>query len=372
MQDDKIYQLALKLTPGIGDVLIRNLVSYCGGAREVFQASWKKLEKIPGIGEVNAQPILQKTALNEAEKEIRRAESLGIQILFYTDSDFPERLKRLYDAPSILYFSGNTSLNTTRIVSLVGTRQATDYGKLVTEQIVEELASHHVLVLSGLAYGIDIVAHRAALKHSVPTVGVMGSAVNVIYPAVHDKIAKAMLDNGGLLSESPLDTKPDAPRFVNRNRIIAGMSDAVIVVESAQKGGGLITAEFANNYHREVFAVPGNLNNKYSEGCNDLIRKNKANIFTSVQDIVEALNWDLASSPQSTNSYEPPTLDFSNFTDEEAQVLALLRQQSEMHVDELSWKTQVPMNRLASLLLNLEFQGIIKSLPGKRYALGTY
>lgn len=368
-QNEKIHQLALKLSPGIGDVLIRNLVSYCGSASEVFKANWKKLERIPGIGEVNGKPILNKTALADAEKEFERSQRLGIEILFYTDKSFPERLKRLYDAPALLYYQGNADLNTARTVSLVGTRQATEYGKHITESIVEALKSHNALILSGLAYGVDIAAHRAAVKLGMPTVGVMGSAINVMYPAIHDKTAKAMIENGGLLTENPLDTKPDAPRFVTRNRIIAGMSDAVIVVESAKKGGGLITAEFANNYHREVFAVPGNLNAKYSEGCNDLIRKNKANIFTSVQELVEALNWDLPPSKSAPKQPELSALDFSNFTDEEAQILSLLRQHSDMHVDELSWQSQVPMSRLASLLLSLEFQGIVNSLPGKRYVL---
>jgi DNA processing protein len=365
---EKLCQVALSLTPGVGDVLMRHLVAYCGSAAGVFATSLGKLQKIKGIGEGLSKVIVQKDAFHTAEATLKRAEAEGIQILFFTESEYPERLKRLYDAPTLLYFKGQGVLGATRTVSLVGTRQATDYGKRITEEIIEGIAAYKPLIVSGLAYGVDIAAHRAALKHHLPTVGVMASGIDVIYPSAHHKTAMQMLENGGLLTENPLGTGPDAPRFVARNRIIAGLSDAIVVVESAAKGGGLITAEYANNYHREVFAVPGDLKSKYSEGCNQLIRRNKAIIFTQPQDIVEALNWDISSKEGGAASPTPP--DFSNFTDDESQVLSLLRQHGEMHVDDLSWQTQVPMNKLASLLLNLEFQGMVKTLPGKRYALG--
>lgn len=363
---EKLSQVALTLTPGVGDVLIRHLIAYCGSARAVFTTPLGKLQKIKGIGDGLSKVIVQKEAFSQAEELLRQAEKANIRVLFYTETEYPERLKRLYDAPVLLYFKGQGSLDALRTVSLVGTRQATDYGKRISEEIVEALAAYQPLVVSGLAYGIDIAAHRAALKHQLPTVGVMANGLDMVYPSAHQKTAQQMLENGGLLSESPLGTGPDAPRFVARNRIIAGLSDVVIVVESAAKGGGLITAEYANNYHREVMAVPGDLHSKYSEGCNLLIKRNKALIYTHAQDLVEALNWDLSQDTKVT----PPPPDYSNFTDEESQVLALLRQRGEMHVDELSWQTQVPMNKLASLLLNLEFQGMVKTLPGKRYTLG--
>lgn len=368
MTQEKLCQVALSLTPGVGSVLIRNLVSYCGSAAEVMASGQHKLNKIPGIGQQISQNILAKSTLLEAEKELALAQKLGVEILFYTEENYPDRLKRIYDAPALLYWQGQASLNTPKTVSIVGTRQATDYGKTMTNDIVDQLQKYNVLLISGLAYGIDIAAHKACLKYQVPTVGVMASGIDIIYPAAHQKTAEAMKEMGGILTENRLGQAPDAPRFPARNRIIAGLADVVIVVETANKGGTLITAEYANNYHKEVFAVPGQLGTKFSEGCNALIKKNKASIFTSVQDIVEALNWDQPSGSKSGKKTEV-VFDYSQFTEQESQVIALLRQHKDMHIDEIAWQCQIQMNTLASLLLNLEFQGVVKSIPGKRYAV---
>ena len=220
--------------------------------------------------------------------------------------------------------------------------------------------------MSGLAYGIDIAAHRASLAHGLPTIGVMASGIDVIYPAVHRKTAQEMAALGGLLTENRPGVQPDARLFPARNRIIAGLSDAVIVVEAAAKGGALITAEYANNYHREVFAVPGYLNQTFSQGCNKLIRENKAQIYTSPTDLIDALNW--ADPAAEKSPAKQPTLAL-NFTEDESQILALLRQQTHWHIDELSWRSQMAMGKLASLLLNLEFKGVVRALPGKKYQI---
>jgi DNA processing protein len=221
------------------------------------------------------------------------------------------------------------------------------------------------LVISGLAYGIDIAAHKAALINKQPTIGVMASGIDIIYPAVHKQAAAEMIGNGGIITEYPFSTKPDAPHFPSRNRIIAGMCDAIIVAEAAESGGALITAEIANSYDREVFAVPGNLGSKYSEGCNKLIKNHKAHIFTSIKDIEYIMNWSTENLAQKTKN----TPDLSFFTGEEREVIVAMQATQGILIDELSWKSQIPVNKLASILLNLEFQGIVKSLPGKKFKL---
>ena len=352
--------------PGVGGVLIRQLMSYCGSASEVFRSSVAKLVKIPGIGEVTARAILHPDVLQQAEQVQQRCEKLGVQQLFYTDKQYPARLKALYDAPAMLYWQGAADLNTARTIGIVGTRQATDYGRRVTEEVIQALQPYGPMIISGLAYGIDIIAHRASLVSGLPTIGVMASGLDIIYPHVHRKTAQEMVQLGGLLTENRPGMKPDARLFPARNRIIAGLSDVVIVVEAAAKGGALITAEYANNYHREVCAVPGHLNQTFSQGCNKLIRENKAQIYTKPEDIIENLNWDQAVGK--TVSVEK-TLLALEFTEEESQILALFRQQTDWHIDELSWRSQTPVGKLASLLLNLEFKGIVRSLPGKKYQM---
>ncbi|WP_207508831.1 DNA-processing protein DprA [Telluribacter humicola] len=351
--------------------MIRQLISYCGGATNVFKADYKKLIKIPGIGDKAARIILQKQGVELAQKEWIRCQKEGVRLYFYTDSDYPRRLKPLYDSPMVLYSQGKMELNAHRTVGIVGTRQVTDYGKTITESIIRDLVPYHPLVVSGLAYGVDITAHRACLKHQIPTVGVMASGVDVIYPAVHRRTAQDMQQNGGILTENPIGTKPDSKRFPARNRIIAGLSDVTIVVESTRKGGSLITVEYAQNYHREVYAVPGPLTSPQSEGCHQLIKDNKAAVFTTVDEMAEALGWKRGKQPEpttQTNTPEPNHI-FEGFTQEEGQVLSLLKRQGDMQLDELSWQSGIHLGKLATLLLNLEFQGMVRSLPGKKYAL---
>jgi DNA processing protein len=367
--EQNLYAVALTKLPGVGAQLTRQLVSYCGSPKAVFEAPPGKLFKIPGVGGSRAKGILDgaKTALLQAEEIVRQAEQLEVQLLFYTSPKYPDRLKQIADAPTLLYYRGNANLNQKRIISLVGTRQQTAYGQAVTERIVEELKSYNVLIVSGLAYGIDIIAHRAALQAGLPTIGVMASGPDIIYPAVHRKYAERMLTQGGLLSENTFGTKPDAPRFPARNRIIAGMSDCTIVVEAALKSGTLITADIAHSYDKEVMAVPGNITSPVSEGTNYLIRSHKAAAYTSVQDLVELLNWDLENAAAA--KVKAPALDLTDFTADEVKVLGVLQQTREEQMDNLSWKAQVPVSLLASVLLGLEFKGVVKALPGKRFSL---
>ena len=370
MDKEKIYQLALSFVPGIGSVLSKQLVSYCGSAEAVFNSSKSKLNKIPRIGNVVAQAIHKNKLITEAEEEIEKAAKNNIDILFYTDKKYPQNLKKIYDAPSILYVQGNVDLNNQKIVGIVGTRKATDYGKEVVEKIIKELAIHNPLIVSGLAYGIDIHAHKFALKHNLPTVGIMGSGIDKIYPKLHQKTVSEMVENdGGIMTEYKLGTDANPKNFPARNRIIAGLSDALIVVEAAARGGALITANIADTYNKDIFAIPGNLDSKYSEGCNKLISRHRANIYTDIKNFEEIMGWetDGVSKNMSKKNF---SINKENCSEEEIKVLEIMESGSkEMLIDELCWLSHTPVNKIGALLLTLEFKGLVKSLPGKKFKL---
>jgi DNA processing protein len=366
--NERLSLLALHFIDGIGSYLIKQLVSYCGSAEQVFKTPKGKLLKIPGIGAKTAEFVRTASPHHQAEKEFRKAEREEVDILFFTDKQFPSRLKTIEDAPSLLYLKGNINLQQAKTVGIVGTRQATVYGKEMVEKIITELVPHQPIIISGLAYGIDIHAHKQAIKNNLPTIGVMGSGMDIIYPAVHKETAKKMQDLGGLITENHFGTKPDAHNFPARNRIIAGLSDALIVIEAAEKGGALITAEIANSYNKDVFAVPGNIGQTYSEGCNKLIRTNKANLLTCVKDLEYIMNWTIE---QGIGSSKTLTLfDATEFEPNEQKIIQLLREKNgPLTIDELSWKSKIQPSELASILLGLEFKNIIQSLPGKMYKL---
>lgn len=360
--NEKLYQVALELIPGVGDYTAKNLIAYCGSASAIFTSKKTHLRKIPGIGEKIIAQLTSQNVLSDAEKIIENAGKLGIEVHHYTDSTYPAKLKQIADAPNILYTKGNLPAFK-RGLAIVGTRNATDYGKSITEKIVGECREMSISIVSGLAYGIDICAHRAALKNHLPTYGVLAGGIDKIYPSAHKNTAIEMLESGGLISENPPGTKAEAHFFPARNRIIAGMCDATIVVEAAKKGGALITANIADSYNRAVFAVPGDLSNKYSEGCNYLIRNHKAYIFTGVSDLKYHLNWD-------EDIETPSGPDISMLTEIEQAIYQVLADNANgIAIDDLAWKAQVPINQLASLLLNLEFSGLVKSLPGKKYRI---
>ncbi|TRX52447.1 DNA-protecting protein DprA [Fulvivirga sp. M361] len=365
MDQNRLCQLALHFIPGIGNFLVRQLISYCGSAENVFKANKSRLLKVPGIGEVAANSILNQKPIQKAEEEFKRAEEEGVTILLYTDEQYPYRLKQIYDAPAVLFIKGNAQLNAAKIVAVVGTRKATEYGRSITKDLVTGLTEHNALIISGLAYGIDIQAHKTALKCGLPTLGVMAGGINKIYPASHRSTAYEMQDNGGIITEQSFDTTPEPPKFPARNRIIAGMADAIVVIEAASKGGALITAEMGNEYNRDVFAVPGEVGQTYSVGCNNLIKKNKAHLLTGISDLEYIMNWDKGSAVE-----QAPQPDLTSLNQDEKMVLQELdKYKKGTQIDKLSWSTQIPINKLASVLLTLEFQGWVKSLPGKNYKL---
>lgn len=363
-ENENCYVLALKLTPGIGDVLAKQLISYCGSASAIFKERKGALLKIPGIGEKTVKALVSNDYVKRAEETIANCEKYQVSVVPYFHRDFPARLKSVNDAPLLIYTKGKAAFPDAKIVGVVGTRNATEYGKQTTEKIVEGLVAHQAVVVSGLAYGIDIAAHRAALKNGLPTVAVLAGGLDKIYPAVHKNSAMEMLENeGGWISEYPPGTKPDPHNFPSRNRIIAGMSEALIVVEAASKGGALITANIAYSYNREVFAVPGDLAHQYSEGCNALIRSQKANIYTGIKDLEYLLSWEKGESMP-----KKQVIDLSAYGEPEKKIISVLEEfKSGLHLDELSWKTQISVHEAVSHLLTLEFDGLIKSLPGKKY-----
>lgn len=358
------YQIALTRIPMVGPVIAKNLISYCGSPAAVFEESKKALLKIPGVGQRIASQIVQsKGALNESDEIIELAERFNIRIIFYLDEAFPKRLYNIPDSPLILYAKGDFDLNHERIVSMIGTRSPSAYGREMAEKLVQDLAKQDIKLISGLAYGIDIAAHQAALQNQVPTIGVLGSGIGRIYPHAHRHIATRMINqNGGLLTEFEFRTAPDRENFPMRNRLIAGLSDAVIVVESARKGGSMITAELANGYHKDVFALPGRPIDPQSLGCNQLIKENKAHLIESGDDIAHILRWKELKERKAIQRKI-----FVELDDKEKLIAETIQAHNEIEIDQISHLTMLQMSELATVLLSLEFKGLIKALPGKKF-----
>ncbi len=359
------YAIALSLIEGVGSINAKKLIAYVGSIEGIFKEKKGNLLKIPGIGEQVASEIKNANTFDLAEKELQFIEKNQIKTYLYIDETYPLRLKQCNDAPLILYVKGEVDLNADKIISIVGTRNATEYGKSMCDILLNQLVQKNIypVVVSGLAYGIDINAHKAALKNNMPTVAVLGHGLKTIYPEVHNYYAGEIIKNGALVTEFTSNTDPDRKYFVRRNRIIAGLADVTIVIESGEKGGALITAELANSYNREVFAVPGRVKDTYSKGCNQLIKNNKAMLLESADDLIEQLNWQKI-------EHKPKIIQSSLFTDlndEENKILNVIRNNGEIPIDFISLESGIPIHKVSSALLNLEFAGLIKCLPGKRY-----
>ncbi|MDR1601912.1 MAG: DNA-processing protein DprA [Tannerella sp.] len=370
-EDKRIYLIGLTQLKGIGDMLARQLLHYFDNeAQEVFAAKKQTLEKIPGIGAVKAEAIMQSKAeaLRNAAKELAFVEKKKLRLFSITDEDYPVRLCECLDAPVVFYYTGSADLNVQRVLSIVGTRSATDYGEKLTGLLLKELSEMFsgLLVVSGLAYGIDICAHRSAVKFGLPTVGVLAHGLDRLYPSSHRKTAIEMLEQGGgLLTDFVSGTVPGRENFLQRNRLIAGLSDATIVVESAEKGGALVTADIALSYGREVYTFPGRVSDRYSEGCNRLIHTNKAGLITSARDLVEALNWDLKGRKQAS---QQPCLAFANELPR-SPVLDVIAEKKQIQINELSLLLDIPVHQLSPVLFELELAGYIRAIPGGAYRL---
>ena len=365
MHSELFYQLALTLVPNIGDVQAKILVQHFGQASAIFKAKKTLLEKIDGIGEVRASAIKHFDAFHIAETELKFIEKYKIKTYFLNDEGYPKRLLNCYDSPTLLFYKGNADLNASKIIAIVGTRSNTDYGKAFTEKLVKDLSDQNILVVSGLAYGIDAIAHKAAVKNCLPTIGVVGHGLNKIYPSQHAELAKEMIgEGGGILSEFFHDVKPDKHNFPLRNRIVAGMSDGTVIVESTIKGGSMITAKLADGYNRDVFAVPGRTTDKMSTGCNHLIKYNKAILLTDAVELLDVMGWK-----EKTVKAKKQRELFIELTAEEQNILQLLQVKEAVHIDEINTASGLSSSSIAAAILNLELQGIVQSHPGKMYRM---
>jgi DNA processing protein len=369
-QKELLYQIGLTLLPNVGDVNAKNLVAYCGSASRVFSTKEKLLQRIPGIGAVNAKHILNnKSVLKRAEKEVEFILKYKIKPLFFTDDAYPQRLKYCNDSPVLMYYKGNANLNCEKIVAVVGTRKPDDYGIDTTQKLLTDLSGSGILVVSGLAYGIDMHAHKFALDNDLQTVGVVAHGLDRVYPSSHTALAKKMIGHGGLLTDFMSETNPDAVNFPKRNRIVAGLCDALIVVQSKREGGSLITATIASSYNKDVFAFPGEAGSVLSEGCNGLIKRNKAALIENAADLLDAMNWSVDHfdklSGRGQKKKQVPLL--ISLSEDEQKIAKTFTQKKQLHLDEICYASEMSVSTVSTLLLQLEFNNLVKSKPGKIY-----
>jgi DNA processing protein len=363
LQNELLHLIALSMVPNIGDVHTKTLLQHFSSAEKIFSARKSELEKIPGIGSVRAAAIRNYRNFEKAEKEILFLEKYRINALYNNDDVYPKRLIHCYDAPPLLYFKGNGQLNHNRMMSIVGTREPSEYGRDWLKNLIQDLAPYEPVIVSGLAYGIDTLAHKQALRNNLPTIGVLAHGLDRIYPAVNKSLAREMVENGGLLTDFMSGTLPDAQNFPRRNRIVAGISDAIIVVETGFKGGSMITADIANSYNKDVFALPGKVTDKKSEGCNWLIRENKAHLTTGAADIIALLNWDNKPLPEKKKQ----TQLFHDLSPVEKKVLDVIGTQESVFIDNIYQLSGIKSSDTAAAILNLELLNLVRVLPGKRY-----
>lgn len=370
MNNELFYGIALSLLKGVGDTNAKLLISYAGSAEKLFKLSNAKLQKINGVGPKLAAAFEDTyEALKRAEQELKFIEKHKIETLFYYDKRYPKRLLNCVDAPLFIFCKGRFDFNEERFINIVGTRHATEYGKEITENLIAELAMYKVHLVSGLAFGIDICAHKAALKYNMQNIAVLAHGLDRIYPNQHKGIAEKLQENGALVTDFLIETNPDRQNFPSRNRIVAGMTDATVVIESAVAGGALITAEIANSYNRDVFAFPGKVTDVYSQGCLKLIKQHKANMVTSAKDIIESMNWDTHTSSVMKTTIQPEL--FTPLDENERRIYDILKEHEKMHIDDFFSAIPLPQSALSTVLLQLEMKGIITSMPGKIYKLFT-
>jgi DNA processing protein len=359
------YQIGLTLIEGIGDVHAKSLLAYCGSAKEVFRQKKLQLIKVPGIGGYLAASIAKGAGvLRRAEEEIRFIQKYNIRPLFFTDQGYPERLKYCNDSPIMLYYKGNANLNKEKIIAVVGTRRPSDYAKQITEELIKDLKTSGALIVSGLAYGVDVLAHRTALDVGLETVGVVAHGLDRIYPQLHEKTAKMMIQQGGLLTDFMSGTNPDAVNFPKRNRIVAGICDALVMVESRREGGSLITATIAGSYNKDVFAYPGKAGEALSEGGNGLIKQNRATLIENAADLLYAMQWEEKEQTRERSNQIPLLLKLNT---DEKKLMLLFEKKNTLHIDEICHASEMPMSKVSALLLQLEFSNLIKSRPGKLF-----
>ena len=359
-----VHALALVKADGVGDIIAKKLINHCGSAENVFTTKPSFLKRIDGVGEVLIKNLKNKTIFQKATSEFQFIKENNINVVYFLEDDYPERLKHCIDGPILLFATGNINWNTRKVISIVGTRQITSYGTEFCKKLIEDLAPLNPIIVSGFAYGVDIVAHQAAMDLGLQTIGVLAHGMNQIYPKTHKKYIAKMEKNGGFLTEFWSTSNPEKENFVKRNRIVAGISEATIVIESADKGGSLITATMANDYNRDVFAVPGRVSDKLSQGCNNLIKTQRAHLLTSAADLIYILNWEL----EAKTSIQPVQKQLFVVLDyEEEKIYDYLQKNGKQLLDIIALESDFPVYKLSSILLNMELKGVIRPLPGKLF-----
>jgi DNA processing protein len=364
-ENDLLYTLALQHVPNIGDITAKRLINHCGSAEAVLKEIKQNLLKIDGIGSVILSDLYKTHHLKEAEKEIEFIKTNNIKVTYFEDQDYPEKLKHCIDGPLLLFQSGNINLKQQHIISIVGARKITTSGIAFCEDLIEKLAPYNPVIISGFAYGTDITAHKAAMKHNLQTLGCLAHGLNQIYPKVHKKYMVDMEKNGGFFTDFWSSDTFDKNNFLKRNRIIAGLSEATIVIESAEKGGSLVTADIANSYNRDVFAVPGRTTDSQSVGCNNLIKHQKAHMLTTPLDVPYILNWQLEDDKN-------PVIQKQLFVELDATekvIYNYLKENEKQQLDVIAINCKLPIFKVAGVLLNMELKGVIRPLPGKLFEI---
>lgn len=361
---DLQYVLALQHVPGLGDANAKKLIRHTGSARAVFKEKKSNLLKIDGIGNVKLQGLNESEHLRAAENELEFVQKNRIKILYFQDSDYPMRLKHCLDGPILLFQKGKVEFENKRLLSIVGTRRATNHGLAFCEDLIEQIAPLDPVIVSGFAYGIDIAAQRAALKHELQTVGCLAHGLNQMYPPAHKKYVPAIEESGGFLTDFWSTDNFDRNNFLKRNRIIAGLSEATVVIESAEKGGSLVTADIANSYNREVFAVPGRPSDSQSSGCNMLIKMQQAHVLTNATDLIYMLNWKLEEKLRPVQKQL-----FVELEEDERMLYGFLKENGKEQLDLIALSCSIPTFKAATLLLNMELKGVVRPLPGKLFEI---
>ena len=362
-KEELLAILKLQATKNIGDVIAKKLICATGSPAQVFNESFATLLKIPGIGAYSLRYLFDKTNHQKAEEELRFLEQSNYNYHYFLEDDYPQNLKQCIDAPILIFTDGNIQLNTERILSVVGTRSITNYGRDFCKQLIKDLTPFNPIIVSGFAYGVDICAHKAAVENKLQNIAVLAHGLEVTYPKAHKKYIQNINQNGGFITDFWHNEHPIRENFLKRNRIVAGISKATIVIESAEKGGALVTADIANSYDRDVFALPGRFSDKYSEGCNNLIKSNSAHILTSAEDLINLLNWDIS------EKKVKQTLLFVNLNEQEQKIFDYLSQNGKQLIDVIARDCDIPVYQLSSILLEMELNGVVKPLPGKFFEL---
>jgi len=359
-------RVALTLMDGIGAKNAKVLLAYLGSEDKIFDASFNLRTEIPGFAKERYRTLNREKALKEAVPIVEFVEKNNIDTTFFTDKSYPKRLKECADGPVLIYHRGNFDFNPRKSIAIVGTRNMTSYGKQLINELIAAIAPYNVQVVSGLALGVDGYTHKKCLEYGVPTIGVLGHGLDRIYPQLHQKLAKKMVETEGcgVITEFPHNTRPDRENFPQRNRIVAGMTDATIVIESGERGGSLITALLANDYNRDVYAFPGNIDRPFSKGCNHLISNNKAHLITSGKDLIRLMEWEIEDKEKAIQ-----TNLFDGLEGDEKIIVTTIKEFEKISLDVLAIRMKKPVHLLSGLLLGLELKGIVMSLPGKKYAL---